>query len=128
MKQTNWLKTGKEIGLTAVCILLAAGLLSCLLGVMILKEWIPLESGPTSAVIVFQLPMLFGCWIRAKSVKQGKLVVSLLTALAVLVLCILSKAIAFPEKELRPEWMSLLPFATAAAAGIGGSRKKQRRR
>ena len=128
MKQIDWIKTGKEIGLTALLVVITAALLCCLIGVMILKEWISLDNASIAVMIVFNLLLLLGCWINARTVKQGKLIVSLLTALASVLLCILTKAIAFPEGEWKIEWALLLPFLIASAVGIAVSGKKQYRK
>lgn len=125
MKLKNVLKrAGAGVG----CMVILNFAVSCILGVLIWKEVVPLSlasalSGIMGAVIVF-----FVCMLTLKNIPQSKLPVALGMSLAYTVLALFLGNAAVSSDPTQITWFASMPFAAAAMAGVLGSRKKGRRR
>lgn len=127
MKQLDWKNCGKKIGLVA-CVCAVMIVLSCgVLGFIISKELIGVDAGEKMAVgIVLFLVFVFS---RATALKfqSKRMLVSTLTASAVLIELLLLKSIALGGGGVALRPIIVLALSSLVAGVIAGSKKSRRR-
>lgn len=114
------------IGVAAACA--ASFLMCCILGLLVLRELLPVHAAPAAAVCLAGLCIFTACYVAVRAVPQSRLPVALGMALVFSLLCLAVKAAAFPGYEIHMGWPAAVPFLAAAAAGFLASRKKKCRR
>ena len=128
MKQIQWQKVFRRIGVAVIAALAATALLTGLLGSLVSNEVLTIDSGEDLACIIGCGALFTACMAVVPAVSQGRLPVAALTAAIYVVLLLVVKVMAFPQCAMAADWRMALLAAAPVAAGILSSRRKIRKK
>lgn len=118
MKEMNWAASIRDclaaVGMTAV------GAMMCcmILAWAVSKEWLPMELCLKAVPILMGLCLFGSCCFSAGRAPRQKLPVACLTAVVMIALLLLVKALFFAEAKLVVDWRWSLPLLAALGAGF----------
>jgi len=128
MKHMDWKMMGRRIGgVAGACVLLTA-LLCGAMGMMISNEWLMIDIGKKAVAGIVLVILYAGSWAAAKKAPCKRLLVSALTAGAILLVLLFAKAILFQRADITSLWHICAAVLVSLPAGLLASRKDRRKR
>lgn len=114
------------VGILSSCV--AALAISGLMGMLVLKELLPIDAAPVAVTLMMGLCLFIICYVVVRKSTKNRLPLSMVLAAGFSLICVLCKMAFFPMAAFSLGWQTTVPFFAAALAGVLASKKKKVRR
>lgn len=124
MKQSSAMV--KTILTSAVAAFLGSAVISGAMAALASKEVLTLQTARWLTMLSGNGLLLLACWMTAGRAGKGRLQVSTMVMGLWVLLCLVGKALLFPQASVSLSWSMSLPVLAALGGGVLSSRKKTR--
>lgn len=125
MKKIDWVKVGKSVAAVSVLVIAIIVILCAIVALMVSKEVADIAVGATVAKACAILLVTAGCFITAKRSKNGKLIVSMITAISIFALLVVMKGVLFFDHKMQIGRCLISIVICALVGGVLASGKKK---